>query len=80
MYNWQRENWPQFKFATTNMESKIGAIMLKAGELKGKLAALPQDLSLAMVMELLVLEAIKTSEIEGNFSIKPKYYPLFNKI
>ena len=65
MYNWQRENWPQFKFTTTNMESKIGAIMLKAGELKGKLAALPQDLSLAMVMELLVLEAIKTSEIEG---------------
>ena len=70
MYNWQRENWPQFKFTTTNMESKIGVIMLKAGELKGKLAALPPELSLAMVMELLVLEAIKTSEIEGE---------LFNK-
>jgi len=67
MYNWQRENWPQFKFTTTNLESKIGAIMLKAGELKGKLAALPEDVSIAVVVEILVLEAIKTSEIEGEF-------------
>lgn len=71
MYNWQRENWPQFKFKTTHLESEIGSIMLKAGELKGKLAALPADLSIAVVVEILVLEAIKTSEIEGEF---------FNKI
>ena len=67
MYNWQRENWPQFKFTTTNLESKIGAIMLKAGELKGKLSALPEDVSIAVVVEILVIEAIKTSEIEGEF-------------
>lgn len=71
MYNWQRENWPQFKFTTTNLESVIGVIMLKAGELKGKLAALPADESMAVGVEILVLEAIKTSEIEGEF---------FNKI
>lgn len=71
MYNWQREYWPQFKFTTTNFESKLGAIMLKAGELKGKLAAMPADVSIAVVVEILVLEAIKTSEIEGE---------LFNKV
>jgi Fic family protein len=71
MYNWQREYWSQFKFTSTNFESKLGAIMLKAGELKGKLAALPADVRIAVVVEILVLEAMKTSEIEGE---------LFNKV
>jgi len=70
MYNWQRENWPKFKFTTTHLEPVVGAIMLKSGEINGKLAALPEDLSISMLMEILILEAIKTSEIEGEFFSK----------
>jgi len=39
--------------------------MLKAGELKGILSALPKDISTETIVQIMVTEAIKTSEIEG---------------
>jgi len=39
--------------------------MLKAAELKGIIAALPEVVSTETILQIMVSEAIKTSEIEG---------------
>ena len=65
MYNWQHKNWPVFKFETKSLNNDLMKFMLKAGELKGIISALPQDVSSETVIQIIVSEAIKTSEIEG---------------
>jgi Fic family protein len=67
MYNWQRDSWPHFEFDTTAIESRIFTFMQKSGELSGKLAALPLVERTEMMIQLMVSEALKTSEIEGEF-------------
>jgi Fic family protein len=65
MYNWQHKNWPEFKFDSASIDKELMRFMLKAGELKGILSALPKDISTQTIIQIMVTEAIKTSEIEG---------------
>ena len=65
MYNWQHKNWPEFKFDSSSIDNELMKFMLKAGELKGIISALPEDISTETIIEIMVSEAIKTSEIEG---------------
>lgn len=65
MYNWQHKNWPEFKFESASIDKELLRFMLKAGELKGILSALPKDISTETIIQIMVTEAIKTSEIEG---------------
>ena len=65
MYNWQHKNWPEFKFDSASIDKELMRFMLKAGELKGILSALPKDISTETIVQIMVTEAIKTSEIEG---------------
>jgi Fic family protein len=65
MYNWQHKNWPEFKFDSSSIDKELMRFMLKAGELKGILSALPKDISTETIIQIMVTEAIKTSEIEG---------------
>ena len=65
MYNWQHKNWPEFKFDSASIDKELIRFMLKAGELKGILSALPKDISTETIIQIMVTEAIKTSEIEG---------------
>jgi len=65
MYNWQHKNWPEFKFDSASIDKELMRFMLKAGELKGILSALPKDISTETIIQIMVTEAIKTSEIEG---------------
>jgi len=65
MYNWQHKNWPEFKFDSSSIDNKLMKFMLKAGELKGIISALPEAISTETIIEIMVSEAIKTSEIEG---------------
>jgi Fic family protein len=65
MYNWQHKNWPEFKFESASIDKELLRFMLKAGELKGILSALPKDISTETIVQIMVTEAIKTSEIEG---------------
>lgn len=65
MYNWQHKNWPEFKFESASIDKELMRFMLKAGELKGILSALPKDISTETIIQIMVTEAIKTSEIEG---------------
>ena len=65
MYNWQHKNWPTFNYDSTSVDSDLILFMLKAGELKGNIFALPEAISIETIIQIIVSEAIKTSEIEG---------------
>ena len=65
MYNWQHRNWPIFKFDSSSIDDELMKFMLKAGELKGIISALPEAISKETIIQIMVSEAIKTSEIEG---------------
>ena len=65
MYNWQHKNWPEFKFDSSSIDNELMKFMLKAGELKGIISALPEVISTETIIQIMVSEAIKTSEIEG---------------
>lgn len=65
MYNWQHKNWPEFKFDSSSIDNKLMKFMLKAGELKGITSALPEAIGTDSIIQIMVSEAIKTSEIEG---------------
>lgn len=65
MYNWQHKNWPEFKFDSSSIDNKLMKFMLKAGELKGITSALPEAIGTDSIIQIMMTEAIKTSEIEG---------------
>lgn len=65
MYNWQNKNWPTFKFDRSSIDNELMKFMLKAGELKGIISTLPEAISTETIIQIIVSEAIKTSEIEG---------------
>ena len=65
MYNWQHKNWPAFKFDSSSIDNELMKFMLKAGELKGIISTLPEAISTETIIQIIVSEAIKTSEIEG---------------
>jgi Fic family protein len=64
-YNWQRRDWPNFKYRTDGIEADLYAFAEKTGRVSGALQGLREDEQTEMVVELMVSEAIKTSEIEG---------------
>mgnify|MGYP003341767717 CR=1 FL=1 len=64
-YNWQHKNWPDFKFDSSSIDNELMKFMLKAGEIKGIIYALPEAISTETIIQIMVSEAIKTSEIEG---------------
>lgn len=65
MYNWQHKNWPQFKFDSSSIDHELMRFMFKAGELRGLISGLPEAVSTETIIQIMVSEAIKTSEIEG---------------
>lgn len=65
MYNWQHKDWPHFEFDSSLNEKELMDFMLNAGVLKGVVSALPKDISNETIVQIMVAEAMKTSEIEG---------------
>lgn len=65
LYNWQHENWPNFIYD----EGQIPLFSLgkRLGSLVGKFNALNETSEKQTTTDLLILEALRTSEIEGEF-------------
>lgn len=70
-YNWQRSDWPEFRFDPSRMEADLLAFADKAGQVEGLLRGLPEVLRQETVADVLVTEAIETSAIEGEFLSRP---------
>jgi Fic family protein len=66
-YNWQRTEWPNFTYNLSQVEEKLYTFSEKTGMVGGVLKSLPDDTQVDAMVEIMVAEAIKTSEIEGEF-------------
>jgi Fic family protein len=67
LYNWQRATWPNFVHDPVALEEDLFSFAEKAGRITGAWQALPEITQQETVIGTMVAEAIKTSEIEGEF-------------
>ncbi|MUO80329.1 DUF4172 domain-containing protein [Agrobacterium vitis] len=66
-WNWQRPDWPNFSYDIENMALLEQRFLQSSGEVIGAVRHFSDDDSNQLRIELLSDEAIKTSEIEGEF-------------
>jgi len=67
MYNWQQKDWKQFSYQIEAIEDALFLFTEKLGYMQGVLKSLPKEHHLQTLQDILVTEAIKTSEIEGEY-------------
>lgn len=66
-YIWQHPEWPEFQYNLTGMEDILFVFAEETGHISGILKGTPNVLQIETLINTLVAEAIKTSEIEGEF-------------
>jgi len=66
-YNWQQKDWTRFHYNSNELEDKLYAFAEKTGRVQGITKALSESLHTQTTISILVSEAIKTSEIEGEY-------------
>ncbi len=66
-YNWQRKDWPKFTFSLESSEDGLYGFAKKAGYISGIWKAIPENMQMEAVVDLMLVEAMKTSEIEGEY-------------
>jgi Fic family protein len=66
-YNWQHKNWPSFSFDTNDVEDILFQFAEKLGYVSSAITALPETDQQNTLIEIMITEALKTSEIEGEY-------------
>jgi Fic family protein len=66
-YNWQKPDWPDFKYDLTDSMDRLLAFAEETGNVSGLLTAVPEGIKVDTLIDTMVAEAIKTSEIEGEY-------------
>jgi Fic family protein len=66
-YNWQQPDWPDFSYDLHEIEDALFEFSEQTGHISGILKSLPEDVQTEAIINIMVAEAIKTSEIEGEF-------------
>jgi Fic family protein len=66
-YNWQRKQWPGFTYDLSPTEDNVYEFAEKTGHINGIWKSIPEGMQLEAVVDLMLTEAIKTSEIEGEY-------------
>ncbi|MDI1323937.1 MAG: Fic family protein [Algoriphagus sp.] len=66
-YNWELPDWPDFSYHQPVSENLHSGFLLKSGQIFGYLKGFPKENQTELILEVMVEEAIKTSEIEGEF-------------
>ena len=70
-YNWQQQNWPEFRYNLDGLQDVLLDFSEKTGRVDGILSALPHDMQQERIIELMVCEALKSSQIEGEVLSRP---------
>jgi Fic family protein len=65
MYIYQQPTWPTFTWQHERLESLLGALRHQQGRVLGHMEALGFSLQTEALLQTLTLEALKSSEIEG---------------
>ncbi|KAF2334328.1 Fic family protein [Flavobacterium daemonense] len=66
-YNWQLPNWENFVYDDTIIDSLCIEFAFETGEVKGLVDSLSTIIKQETILQFMISEAIKTSEIEGEF-------------
>ncbi|MEY8019274.1 Fic family protein [Muriicola sp. SD30] len=66
-YNWQQKDWPNFQYQTIDIEDMLFDFAQRTGQISGVLQGLSELEQTEAMINLMVSEAIKTSEIEGEY-------------
>jgi Fic family protein len=66
-YNWQISTWPDFVYNVSDIQPIILELAEETGEVNGMVTSLSDDLKEETSLQLMLSEAVKTSEIEGEF-------------
>ena len=66
-YNWLQKDWPNFQYQTTDIEYSLFDFAQRTGRISGVLQGLSETEQTEAIINLMVSEAIKTSEIEGEY-------------
>ena len=66
-YNWQLPDWPKFRYELDEIEDLLYKFAEQTGHVSGILQTLPEDIQMEAIVDIMVSEAIKTSEIEGEY-------------
>ncbi len=66
-YIWEHENWPNFNYKIDSIQKVIITFAIEIGEIKGILENLPENIKQETLIEVFISEAMKTSEIEGEY-------------
>lgn len=64
-YNWQQSDWPHFQYDISMLDQGLLFVAEKMGLISGKLEHLGENLQTETIINFMVEEAVKTSEIEG---------------
>ncbi|MFT6718261.1 MAG: Fic family protein [Sphingobacteriales bacterium] len=67
IYNWQQKDWPNFTFDTSKFDDPLYEFAQFSGRLGGLFDGLSYEEQSESLMEIMITEAIKTSEIEGEY-------------
>ena len=67
IYNWQQTDWPEFKYDLESSEDILFSFAERMGHVSGLLKGLPEETQTEAMIDMMVSEAIKTSEIEGEY-------------
>lgn len=66
-YIWQHPEWPEFRYDLTGIEDILLVFAEETGHISGILKGTPNAIQVETLINTMVAEAIKTSEIEGEF-------------
>jgi Fic family protein len=66
-YNWEQNNWCKFTYQLNKIEPLLYQFAQNLGRINGLLETFTAELETDVIVEMMVSEAIKTSEIEGEF-------------
>lgn len=67
IYNWQQNNWPNFEFNETLIDSLSVELAFELGEIKGIIDSLTIEAKEETILQIMIAEAMQTSAIEGEF-------------
>src|SRR5918996_2443508 len=66
-WNWQQDDWPRFRLDKSTLEEREAKFLLHGGFLLGALLHIRDDDKSVLTVDLISNEALKTSEIEGEY-------------
>jgi Fic family protein len=66
-YNWEYKDWPNFSYTTKSVFKTLMQIARNEGKYDAIVCMLPKNVQMDTIIDVMVAEAIKTSEIEGEY-------------